>query len=345
MISEINRHISGWNGAAPRFVSIQANPWEGNSYQSFVNVVNYFSGNGNIVFVRPDNYFQLMREYYNLPTDPSTLVATQEAETTSYAASPFSHAVGRSSDNGWTANVAQDSEGMMLYGPYVATFPAGQLTTTYKMKIDVVTGNNDLIVTLDVRDATTGLVLTAFDVYRNQFKANGIYQDFSLTYNNIAGHQLEFRALYKDKASLNIDKVTTTTRIGQYEAEGAVLAHHAGRVSGDGWQASSSLDAVGHMVYGPYDANVPVGARKVLFRLKTDNNALGSQVIATIDVRDGTTGTAVASMDLTSQQFAAVNQYQDFSLAFNQTTINHVLEYRVYFHKKATLTVDKIIIH
>ncbi|EAU61743.1 GxGYxYP domain-containing protein, partial [Stigmatella aurantiaca] len=345
MISEINRHISGWNGLAPRFVSIQANPWEGNGYQSFVNVVNNFKSNTNIVFVRPDHYFQLMREHYNLPTDPATLVKIYEAENTSYATSPFSHAVGRSNDNGWSANVSQDAEGMMLYGPYVTSFPAGQLTTTFKMKIDAVTGNNDHVVTLDVRDATTGIVLTTFDVYRSHFKAGGAYQDFSLTYLNIAGHSLEFRANYKDKAAINIDKVTTTTRIGHYEAEGAVLAHHAGRTSGDGWQASLSLDPTGHMVYGPYDANVPIGTHKVTFRVKTDNNTLGAQSLASIDVRDGTTGLSAASMELTAQQFSAANQYQDFSLTFQQTALNHPLEYRVYFHKRATITVDKITVH
>ncbi|MDC0707054.1 GxGYxYP family putative glycoside hydrolase [Stigmatella sp. ncwal1] len=345
MVSEINRHISGWNGTSPRFVSIQANPWEGNSYQSFVNVVNTFSSNSNIVFVRPDIYFQLMREHYNLPVDPATLVKIYEAENTSYATSPFSHTVGRSNDNGWSANVSQDGEGLMLYGPYVTSFPAGQLTTTFKMKIDAVTGTNDLVATLDVRDATTGTVLTAFDVYRSHFKAGGIYQDFSLTFNNTAGRSLEFRAHYKDKAAINIDKVTTTTRLGQYEAEGAVLAHHAGRISGDGWQASLSLDAAGHMVYGPYDANVPVGTRKLTFRLKTDNNSLGAQVLATLDVRNGTTGATVASMDLTAQQFTAANQYQDFSLTFHQTAINQPLEYRVYFHKRSTLTVDKITVY
>ncbi|WNG17530.1 hypothetical protein [Cystobacter fuscus] len=345
MISEINKAISGWNGTSPRFVSIQANPWEGNSVQSFVNVVNTFKGNGNIVFVRPDNYFQLMRESYLLPTDPSTVVKTYEAETTSYAASPFSHTVGRSSDNGWTANVSQDNAGMMLYGPYVTTFPAGPLSTTFKMKIDVNTGNNDHVVTLDIRDATTGLVLTSFDVYRHQFKAAGVYQDFSLTYENVAGHQLEFRADYKDKAAINIDKVTTTTRLGQYEAEGAVVAHHAGRSSGDGWQASPSLDAAGHMVYGPYDAQVPVGPRKVTFRVKTDNNSLGAQVVATVDVRDNTTGAVLASMDLTSQQFSAAHQYQDFRLGFQQTALNRVLEYRVHFPRTATITVDRIMLH
>jgi hypothetical protein len=345
MISEINRHISGWNGTSPRFVSIQANPWEGNSYQSFINVVNNFKSNTNIVFVRPDTYFQLMREAYNLPVDPSTLVQIQEAENTSYATSPFSHTVGRASDNGWTANVSQDNEGLMLYGPYVTTFPAGPLSTTFKVKIDAVTGANDHVVTLDVRNATTSVVLTSFDVYRSHFKAANTYQDFSLAYQNTAGHSLEFRAHYKDKAAINIDKVTTTTRLGQYEAEGAVVGHHAGRVSGDGWQVSPSTEGAGHMVYGPYDGNVPVGTRKVTFRLKTDNNSLGAQVLATLDVRDDSTGTVLASTDLTAQQFTAANQYQDFSLAFSQTAPRRVLEYRIYFHGRAGLTADKILVH
>ncbi|SES96859.1 GxGYxYP domain-containing protein [Stigmatella erecta] len=345
MVSEINRAISGWTSTSPRFVSIQANPWEGNNYQSFVNVVNTFKSNTNIVFVRPDHYFQLMREHYNLAADPSTLVKIQEAENTSYATSPFSHAVGRSSDNGWTANVSQDNEGLMLYGPYVTAFPGGPLTTTFKMKIDAVSGNNDHVVTLDVRNATTGVVLTSFDVYRNQFKAAGVYQDFSLAYLNTAGHSLEFRALYKDKAAINIDKVTTTTRLGQYESEGAMQGHHAGRVSGDGWQASPSLEGPGHMIYGPYDGNVPVGTRRVTFRLKTDNNSLGAQVLATLDVRDDTSGAVLASMDLTAQQFTAANQYQDFTLTFPQTTPRRVLEYRIYFHARAALTADKILIH
>ncbi|MET0403563.1 MAG: hypothetical protein ABW123_14215, partial [Cystobacter sp.] len=344
MVSEINRHISGWNGTSPRFVSIQANPWEGNGYQSFVNVVKNYSGNGNLVFVRPDTYFQLMREHYNLPTDPSSVVKTLEAEPTSYASSPFSHGVGRASDNGWTANVSQDSEGLMLYGPYDTSFPAGPLSTTFKVKIDGVTGNNDHLVTLDVRDATTGAVLTSFDVYRHQFKANNTYQDFSLSYVNVAGHSLEFRAHYKDKATVNIDKVTTTTLLGQYEAEGAVLGHRVGRANAEGWQATPSLDAADHMLYGPYDANVPVGTHKVVFRLKTDNNALGDQLVATLDVRNGTTGTVIASQTLASRQFTASNQYQDFSLPFTQTAIHQPLEYRVYFHQKAAVTVDKVIV-
>lgn len=345
IISEIDKAISGWNGTSPRFVSIQTNPWQDATYQSFINVVNHYGGNSNIVFVRPDNYFQLMRESLNLPTDPSSIIATYEAENTSYATSPFNHTVGRSFDNGWTANVADDAPGFMLWGPYVTSFPAGQLSTTFRMKIDSIAGNNDNVVTLDVRDNTTGLTLAAVDVYRNQFKANNTYQDFSLTYNNAAGHALEFRAYYRDNAMINIDKVSTTTRLGKYEAEGSVLGHAVGRASGDGWQANASLDTAGHMVYGPYDPNVPVGNRKVTYRLKVDNNSLDNAVVATIDVWDATAGTVVAQSNITRQQFASANQYQDFNLTFNQTTLNHRLEFRVFFQDNSVLTADSITIN
>jgi hypothetical protein len=345
MISEINNAIAGWDGTSPRFVSIQTNPWQDANYQSFIDTVNHFSSNPNLVFVRPDTYFQLMRESLNLPVDPASIVATYEAENTSYATSPFSHSVGRSFDNGWTADVADDSPGFMLWGPYVTTFPPGQLTTTYRMKIDSITGNNDNVVTLDVRDNTTGQVLTSFDVYRNQFKANNTYQNFSLTYNNVAGHALEFRAYYKDNAMINIDKVTTTKYISKYEAEGSVLGHSVGRVSGDGWQANASLDSAGHMIYGPYDPNVPVGNRKVTYRLKVDNNSVDNAVVATIDVWDATAGAVVAQSNITRQQFTAADQYQDFNLVFDQTALNHRLEFRVYYQDNSILTVDKVTVN
>lgn len=69
---EIGNAVAGWDGTAPRFVSIQANPWDVD-YQDFVDVVDHYSSNADIVFVRPDNYFQLMREDLGLPIDPSTV--------------------------------------------------------------------------------------------------------------------------------------------------------------------------------------------------------------------------------------------------------------------------------
>ena len=131
----------------------------------------------------------------------------------------------------------------------------------------------------------------------------------------------------------------------RYEAEGAVVGHNGGRPVSDGWQSTPSLDPLSHMLYGPYDANVPVGPRKVAFRVKTDNNTLGAQTVATVDVWNSSQGVSLATLNLTSQQFTSANQYQDFSLGFNQTAPGQTLEYRVYFTQTATVTVDAVTVN
>ncbi|WP_058304019.1 GxGYxYP domain-containing protein [Gorillibacterium timonense] len=342
LINTISQANVGWNGQQPLFLTVQANPWQTN-YQDILDTANHFASNANIVFVRTDTYFQLVREYYGLPVDPDTLVARLEAENTTYASSPFSHSVGRAGTNGWTANVAQDSPGYMLWGGYSTANPAGGLTATFRINIDSLAGNNDKVLTLDVRDNTTGQVLKSSDVYRNQFKAAGLHQDFSLAFDNPAGHEVEFRAYYHDVAAVNIDKVTVTKNIGKYEAEGTVVAHSVGRAVSDGWQANPTQDNSGHMLYGPYDSNVPVGSRAVTFRLKVDNNTADNDVVAVIDVRDANTGSTLVQSSLTRQQFTVANQYQDFTLSFEQT-LGRKLEYRVYFADKATVTVDNVVI-
>ncbi|MDF2567305.1 MAG: hypothetical protein K0R90_761, partial [Oscillospiraceae bacterium] len=118
--------------------------------------------------------------------------------------------------------------------------------------------------------------------------------------------------------------------------------HGCGRAVSDGWTASPAEDGAAHMIYAPYETNVPIGNRCVTFRMKVDNNALDNLKVATIDVNNAATGTILATMDINRQQFMESNQYQDLKLLFNQTTINPRLEYRVYFHDAATITVDNI---
>ncbi|NIK70020.1 GxGYxYP domain-containing protein [Paenibacillus sp. BK720] len=61
--------LKKWDGKSPSFVSIQANPWQV-SYQNFVNAMNLYKDNPDVVFVRPDVYFELMRESKGLPVTP-----------------------------------------------------------------------------------------------------------------------------------------------------------------------------------------------------------------------------------------------------------------------------------
>jgi GxGYxYP putative glycoside hydrolase C-terminal domain/GxGYxY sequence motif in domain of unknown function N-terminal len=68
---------AGWPGNAPRFILIQAQPWQGVTPTSFLNVKN--SLDGNYVVVRPDTWFQLLREANGLPIDPAPTPAPTPA--------------------------------------------------------------------------------------------------------------------------------------------------------------------------------------------------------------------------------------------------------------------------
>ncbi|PSL23037.1 GxGYxYP domain-containing protein [Chitinophaga ginsengisoli] len=68
MKDHITSASAGWNGASPRFIIIQAQPWQGVTPTSFKNVAN--SLNTNYVVVRPDHIFQLIREANGLPVNP-----------------------------------------------------------------------------------------------------------------------------------------------------------------------------------------------------------------------------------------------------------------------------------
>jgi GxGYxYP putative glycoside hydrolase C-terminal domain/GxGYxY sequence motif in domain of unknown function N-terminal len=68
MKNAISSASKGWNKRSPRFVLIQAQPWQGVTPTSFLNVKN--SLNTNYVVVRPDTLFQLLREANGLPIEP-----------------------------------------------------------------------------------------------------------------------------------------------------------------------------------------------------------------------------------------------------------------------------------
>lgn len=68
MKDHIASAAAGWNGASPRFIIIQAQPWTNVTPTSFKNVAN--SLNANYQVVRPDHIFQLMREANGLTVNP-----------------------------------------------------------------------------------------------------------------------------------------------------------------------------------------------------------------------------------------------------------------------------------
>jgi hypothetical protein len=69
LIDNVRDAIKRWDRKSPLFVGIQANPWQV-TYENFVNAVAYFQDNKDVIVVRPDIYFQLIRESKGLPPDP-----------------------------------------------------------------------------------------------------------------------------------------------------------------------------------------------------------------------------------------------------------------------------------
>ncbi len=82
MKDHIASAASTWTKNKPKFVIIQAQPWNGVTPTSFKNVKN--SLNSDYVVVRPDHLFQLMREANNLTINPGAIEGTGTGMTATY---------------------------------------------------------------------------------------------------------------------------------------------------------------------------------------------------------------------------------------------------------------------
>ena len=71
-----------WNGTSPRFVIIQAQPWNNVTPTSFKNVMNSLDTRYQVV--RPDQIFQLIREANGLPVNPGGLEGSGDGITGTY---------------------------------------------------------------------------------------------------------------------------------------------------------------------------------------------------------------------------------------------------------------------
>ena len=96
----------------------------------------------------------------------------------------------------------------MIYGPYDASIPAGAHVAEFRMKIDNNTANNDPVVDIDVRNATTGQILAAQTVTRQQFTIAANYTSFTLPFTMPASNQsLELRVYWRGAAYIKVDYV------------------------------------------------------------------------------------------------------------------------------------------
>ncbi|HEX6427673.1 MAG TPA: GxGYxYP domain-containing protein [Niastella sp.] len=121
----------------------------------------------------------------------------------------LSHKTGRLETDGWLCQTGIDAANdHMIYGPYDASIPAGPNVAEFRMKIDNNTANNDPVVDIDVRNATTGQILAAQTITRQQFPIAANYTNFTLPFTMPASNQsLELRVYWRGAAYTKVDWV------------------------------------------------------------------------------------------------------------------------------------------
>jgi hypothetical protein len=121
----------------------------------------------------------------------------------------LSHKTGRLDGDGWLCQTGIDAPNdHMIYGPYDNTIPAGPNTAIFVIKVDNNTANNDPIVDIDVRDATTGAELAITTLTRMQFPVASNYCTFTLPFTMPAeNHQIELRVYWHGTSYTKVDYV------------------------------------------------------------------------------------------------------------------------------------------
>jgi hypothetical protein len=150
-----------------------------------------------------------------LPSFPATaqtqdLIILRETSTKwEGEGSSLSHKTGRLETDGWLCQVGIDAANdHMIYGPYDNTIPAGANVAEFRMKTDNNTANNDPVVDIDVRNATTGVVLASQTITRTMFSVAGSYVSFTLPFTMPADNQsIELRVYWRGTAYTKVDYV------------------------------------------------------------------------------------------------------------------------------------------
>ncbi|MBQ99266.1 MAG: hypothetical protein CMO60_00210 [Verrucomicrobiales bacterium] len=113
------------------------------------------------------------------------------------------HQVGGAEGDGWAARVGDGDPAFLAFGPYV-TLPAGPMTVTFQLMVDLIDGPDDPIVTLDIYDGTAERVLSSRVLTRADFTEPMTYQLFNLDYIQDDGHVLEYRVYWHQRSYVRL---------------------------------------------------------------------------------------------------------------------------------------------
>jgi len=127
--------------------------------------------------------------------------------------SGLSHNVGRIDGDGWSASTGPDGAGHMAFGPYATDWGGQTAHAVFLLQVDNNSAANDLVVQLEIYDATTSEGLSQRDVHRYDFRSTFTYQRFGVDADltGRSGHKMETRVYWKDVSYVKLQKVLLYT--------------------------------------------------------------------------------------------------------------------------------------
>ncbi|UHA73730.1 RHS repeat domain-containing protein [Paenibacillus sp. 481] len=257
------------------------------------------------------------------------------------------HNTGRKDGANWSATPQQDKEGHLNYGPYVRDLATGTWETSWSLMIDNHTADNAKVARLEVYDYETGKILASREISRKQFSQPNTTQYFDLKFTNLTpSHRLEFRVYWYGNAKITVKNISTmkTVKINyqkSWKMNDSTIGHNTGRVDGDGWAANTQQDKEGHLNFGPYARDLPVGTWEVSWPLLIDNNVADNEKVARLEVYDYETGEILAFREIHRQQLDS-QQFKNLKLRFNHTNTSHRLEFRTYWYGNAYIKLKDV---
>ena len=123
------------------------------------------------------------------------------------------HQTGEALGNNWVATPGEHEEGFLSFGPYATDIAEGPNTVAFILSTDNTVGS-EVVVSIDVHDATAGKVLATQTITRSDFSAPGDDTTFSLNYTQVEGNEIEFRTYWHGTAHVQQDAV----RVNQGQA-------------------------------------------------------------------------------------------------------------------------------
>jgi predicted alpha-1,6-mannanase (GH76 family) len=250
------------------------------------------------------------------------------------AADPsFNHTVGQAAPPlGWTCNPSiAPFGGLMQYGPYLASLPAGLHTVHYRLAVDSLSNVPSNLVQLVVLSQNITAAVT--NLVWSQFAEANQAEDFAVIFNNTSSNNvLEFRATWMPFATAPALTLTDITIDGAHNWTAANLAHNIGRLDGfNGWEADSVRDlASGYLALGPSTSELSPGFYSAKFELRVDNFNWDSSTVATLSVVNVDSNIVVASQSINRNQFPDT-LYHTFALNFQASAGTHY-DFRTFWN-------------